>query len=432
MALSNLLTKKGRVFYGWFTLVGAILVTVIAGGAFVGSFGVFLPVISNEFSWSRGAVSLTLSLGVIAFGLPGPLFGYFINRFGPRASIITGNLLAAGATAAVFLANQTWHYYLLYIIIGLGNGVGGYIAGTTLVNNWFVKKRALVMGIFTSSAGLSGFIFPPIVTALIAGVGFLKSWLVLALLVLFGASILGGFVFIRNRPEDIGQLPDGDFTTANLTAQKAAPVHGGAPPARRMAQVFKTKATWLIAAFVFADALAMGAVIGHQIAYFQDIGFSPMTAASTASFQSIFNILGSLTFGALSLRFNMRHLVGMAFFLQVGSLIILLTTKNLAMIYVYAALMGLSLGAILTAMASFTGAYYPREQYAQVIGLFLPFYVIGQSIAALGTGAIYDATQQYTLAFSILVVTSLAGLVCALLAGPPEYSLYKDQTAIKY
>jgi cyanate permease len=58
--------------------------------------------------------------------------------------------------------------------------------------------------------------------------------------------------------------------------------------------------------------------------------------------------------------------------------------------------------------------------------------VIGQSIAALGTGAIYDATQQYTLAFSILVVTSLAGLVCALLAHPPEYSLYKDRPAIKY
>jgi MFS family permease len=430
MVLSNLLAKKGRVFYGWLTLAGAILVTVIAGGAFVGSFGVFLPVISNEFDWSRGSVSLALSLGMIAFGLPGPFFGHFINRFGPRAGIITGNSLAAVATAALFLANQTWHYYLLYIIIGLGNGIGGYIACTTLVNNWFVKKRSLVMGIFTSSAGLAGFIFPPIVTALIAGVGFLKSWLALALLVLFGASILGGFVFIRNRPEDIGQVPDGDFAASDTTTPKDAPVHNAAPPARPMAQVFKTKVTWLIAAFVFADALAMGVVVGHQIAYIQDIGFSPMISAGTASFQSIFNILGSLAFGALSLRFNMRRLASIAFFLQFGSLIILLTTKNLAMIYVYAALMGLSLGAILTAMASFAGAYYPREQYAQVIGLFLAFYVIGQSIAALGTGAIYDATQQYTLAFSILTVSSLAGLVCALLARPPEYSLYNDRPAI--
>jgi MFS family permease len=414
--------KKGGVFYGWFVIAGVILVTVIAGGAFVSSFGVFLPVISNEFGWSRASLSLALSLGIAAFGLPAPLYGYFINKYGARAGIILGNSLAVFATAALFLANEIWHYYLLYIIIGLGNGLGGYIACSTLTNNWFIKNRALAMGIFTSSLGISGLIYPPVVTVIIAHLGFLNSWLVLAGFVLVGAVILGGVVLIKNRPEDIGQLPDGITANFNSIAEKV-PNHESKVTVWQARKAFKAKTIWLIAAFMFADALAMGAVAGHQIAYIKDIGFSAMTAASTVSVMSVFNIIGSLAFGALSLKLNMRHLTSTAFLLQIASIIILLTSKNIIFIYFFAAFIGLSLGAILTSMSTFIGAYYPRQHYAQIAGIILPFYMIGQSISASAVGLIFDITNQYTLAFSLLTVTSLAGLICAFSARPPELLL---------
>jgi MFS family permease len=423
--------KKKSGFYGWKTLAGAILVTVIGGGAFIGTFGVYLPVISDKFGWSRASISLALSLGILAFGLPGPFFGYCVNKLGPRVSIILGNSLAVIATAFIFLANKTWHYYLLYIIIGLGNGLGGYIACTTLVNNWFVKKRTLALGIFTSSAGFSGFIYPPIVTALIGGLGFRESWLALAGLVMVGVVILGGVVLIRNRPEDFGQAPDGNYANSNATTENAVQAPGNALSEWRTMQIFKINTTWLIAGFIFADALAMGTVITHQIAYIQDIGFSPMVAASTASFQSLFTIAGSLAFGALSLKLNIKYVTGTAFLLQVISLIILLTSKNLAIIYIYAVFMGLSIGAIFTAMATFVGVYYPREHFAQVIGVILAFYVVAQSIAALAVGAIFDATHQYTLAFGILGVFSAAGLILALLVRPPNQSIFNNQHITK-
>jgi cyanate permease len=234
-------------------------------------------------------------------------------------------------------------------------------------------------------------------------------------------------VLIKNRPEDIGQVPDGEDSSS--AAAVKADYHPESPsPGWRTGRILKTPTIWMIAGFAFADALVMGTVVAHQIAYIQDIGFNPMVAASVASFQSIFSIAGGLIFGALCLKLNMRHLAASAFLLQILGMVILLTTQNLALIYVYAAFTGLSLGAVFTAMATFVGAYYPREHYARVLGIVLPFYVVAQSISALAVGAIFDAIGRYTPAFGILAVCSAGGLVCTLLARPPKQLSYVNSS----
>jgi sugar phosphate permease len=411
--------KSGEAFHGWYVLVGSMLITFIVGGAFVNTFGVMLPVISHEFGWSRATVSMALSLGMIAFGVPSPLYGFLNNRLGPRFSIILGNLLAALGIAAIYLVQEIWHIYLLYIFIGMVSGLGGYIATSTVVNNWFVKKRSLVMGILTASAGVGGLVYPPVVTALIRAIGWRESWLVLAVMVLISA-VVAGVVLIRNKPEDMGQVPDGIRTNLNDASEKPALGTGDEPAVWRVTQLLKGPTIWLILTFVVANALTMGTMMTHQIAYLQDIGFDPMTAATTMSLMSIFSLIGSLAFGTLALRINIRYLASAGFLCQAMSMIILLTTRNLGLIFVYAILMGISSGALFTAMPTFVGNYYPRERYTQVTSIILPFHVVAQAVAAAAVGAIYDITAEYTLAFYILSAFTLIGLVCAFSARPPK------------
>jgi MFS family permease len=152
---------KNRIFYGWIALAGVGLVIFAAGGAFIHGFSVLLPEITREFDWSRGEVAMALTLGILAFGLPSPLFGMTVNKFGPRKTIIVGNALAAIGLAGVYFAQEVCHLYFLYILIGLGGGFGGFIANTAVVNNWFIRKRSLALGIFQACAGLGGIVFPP-------------------------------------------------------------------------------------------------------------------------------------------------------------------------------------------------------------------------------------------------------------------------------
>jgi MFS family permease len=414
--MGALFSIRKRIFRGWFVLLGVMLLIFIAGTSLFGAFAVFLPVMCNEFGWSRGSVAGALSVGVLSFGLPSPLFGVMVARYGPRLNIIAGNLLAAVGVAGMFFVQEVWHVYLCYVLIGLGGGIGGYIAGTTVVNNWFVKKRSLALGMFIACGGLGGLVFPPLITALIAAVGWRATWLVLAGLFIVVVAVGGGFL-IRNRPEEMGLKPDG--TPAEAASRENNPEKAkeqGAAPTGWLQQAVRTPVTWFIIAMLFACAFISGTISTHQIAYLQDIGFSAMTAATVASFMAIFNTLGSLSMGALGLRFNIRYLAVGAILFQFAGLIMLSNARTLSMAYIYAACLGLGWSGILTALPTFISVNFPHERYAQVMGIIFPFNTLAQAISATLAGLVYDQTGQYRIMFLGLLGFSVIGLTCALMA----------------
>jgi MFS family permease len=414
--------KKGRIFYGWFALCGAMLIIYIVGGSFVHSYGVLLPVLNEEFGWSRAVVAGALSAGIIAFGLPSPIFGILVGRLGPRIPLIFGNLLAGVCIGLISIVQEPWHLYLLYIPMGLGGGLGGYIACTAVANNWFVKKRSLAMGIFTASAGLGGITFPPLVTTLIDVIGWRSTWLILAGMVCALAVLLGGVILVRNKPEDMGLLPDGEPADPVAEVEKTESEHEAERGHIKgeMRGVLAQPSTWFIGAFAAANSFASGMLQTHQIAYLRDIDFTAITAASTISFMSIFSVVGSLTFGTLAMKIDVRYLASAAFVTQLMGLTILLTSKNLGLIYVFAALQGVSNGSLITALPTFVGNYYSRDRYAPVMGIVFPFQVISNAISAVIAGFIFDATGNYTPAFIAAAIFSLAGMFSAFMARRPK------------
>ena len=391
-----------------------MMLIFVAGTLLFGAFAVFLPVMCNEFGWTRTAVAGALSVGVLSFGLPSPLFGVLIGKYGPRSNIILGNLLGAVGVAGMYFVQEIWHVYLLYVLIGVGGGFGGYIAGTTVISNWFIKKRSLALGMFLACGGLGGLVFPPVITALIDSIGWRSTWLVLAGIFVV-VVLVGGVFLVRNRPEDMGLMPDGEPTDA-FSHEVDAGAEQETARTGWLKQTVSAPVTWFVIVFVLAGAFTTGTVTTHQIAYLQDIGFTAMTAATVASVLAMFNTFGSLTMGALGLRYNIRYLTCSAFVFQIIGLIVLLTTRTIPVIYIYAACLGIGWGSIMTALPMFISTNFPRERYAQVMGIVFPFQVLAQAASAVVAGMVYDATGEYRIAFTILLGLGIIGFFSALMA----------------
>ena len=424
--------RGGRAFYGWIALVGAVLVYFTGCGIFFYSYGVFLPTMCDELGWSRAAMAAGLSMGTLTFGLPSPLIGAAITRFGQRVNMVLGNLLAALGLAGVSLTQEVWHLYFFYSLAGLGVGFGMYMACTTVVNNWFIRKRSLGMGLVVAAGGLGGFAFPPLVTWLISTVGWQMSWVVLAGIHLTFAVLIGGLILVRNRPEDLGQVPDGisiEPARREEEIDHRSRVYQS-PVDWRTKQAMRKPVTWLIATICAANFFAIGTVMSHQVAYLKDIGFTPMIAAMALSLVSGMSIIGRLGFGALALRFEARHLAIASFAVQLMALAILLTTRNLTLIYIYAALFGISYGALIVALPTFIAGYYGRAYYAQILGMIFPLGTVAEAVGPVLAGAIYDATTTYTLAFALVAVSSSVGLICAILARPPKLPKYAGESSL--
>ena len=196
-------------FFGWKALSAAAAMYFALTGLLLYSFPVFLPFLRDTFGWSRASISWANSLALIVQGLASPLAGMYVMRYGARKALAAGGVLNILCFLVASFHTRLWELYAAYaVLFGLGGSLCGMLAMTTIVNNWFVKKRSLALSILLTAGGLGGLVMVPLLTAMINRFGWRNSYLVLAAMVFVLLVVLPGFLVV-NKPEDLGQIPDG-------------------------------------------------------------------------------------------------------------------------------------------------------------------------------------------------------------------------------
>ena len=405
-----------------FSMVGNIIV----------SYGIFLPTMCEELDWSRSTLSAPYTAFWIVMGLLGPLVGISTVKFGPRRNIICGNFVITLGVLGMSLVKEVWHVYLCFsVFIGIGQAFGSFIAANTVVTNWFTKRRALVISLLSASGGVGGLIFPLLVSWLISSQGWRLTWVCVAGIHLILAVVIAG-ILIRDKPEEMGQAPDGEINDSAQEAKAASPALGQVyqtPVDWRVIDVLRTPAFWLMIAFASATMFTLNFLSLHQVAYLQDIGYSPIVAATTIGLLSGMSIIGQLTSGVLGIRFEGRYLAAACLAGLAVGITILMNVRTLPLIYLHTIVSGVSCGGIMVIMPVLIGAYFGRANYAQILGWTTPITTIFSAGSPLLAGFIFDNTGSYTPVFIIALVFLGVGLVCALLAQPPKLRVAMSDSA---
>ena len=117
-----------------------------------------------EFGWSRGTLSLAVSVNLVLFGLMAPFAAALMDRFGVKQVVAIGlTLIALGSGLGVFVTTS-WQLILLWGgVVGTGTGSMALVFAATVANRWFVRRRGLVMGILTAGSATGQLIFLPVV-----------------------------------------------------------------------------------------------------------------------------------------------------------------------------------------------------------------------------------------------------------------------------
>ena len=119
------LNEQCLSYPGWrVTVASGIGVFVSFGSLLVYTFGIFLKPLTEEFAWSRQAVSLAFGIAAMALAAASPPLGYLIDRLGPRRIILSCLTIFGCAFASLaFLTPHIGHLYAVFAILGLvGNG----------------------------------------------------------------------------------------------------------------------------------------------------------------------------------------------------------------------------------------------------------------------------------------------------------------------
>lgn len=424
------LDKKPLFFYGW-VIVGISIIGMILVYGSRNAFSVFFPSILEEFGWSRGGTAFMLSLNLLVYGLTAPLVGSLCDRWKPQRLILIGVTVLGLATAGCAFAHELWHFYLLFgVAVPVGAASSGLpLLGPTLAN-WFARRRGMVIGLAQMGGGLS-FSYGMVAELIIAQVGWRYTYFIIAGIII--AVLIPLYLFFyRYRPESKGLKPygaDEHYVAIKLEASAAS----GQKSAAHDWTLRKALGTYQLWFLIAAQSLYWGLgsymVVGHQIKFAEDMGYSSALAASVFALFGVFVAAGQLCAG-LSDWIGREKTMTIAVILALVALTALLSVHDTSqpwLLYLYAICFGCGGGLCSPAIyAGLADIFYGRH-FGVISGLLLSGFGIGGIIGPWLGGIIYDVTGSYTSAFLLAMACVVVSGVALWVAAPRKAAKMRAQ-----
>ena len=298
-----------RIFYGWWLVVITGSVMVISTTPMFHAMGLWFVALESTFGWTRTQLSLAFAFTRVEGGILGPIEGYLTDRYGTKRLVMAGMAIMGVGWLLFSLVQDTKDvpylrdlpfdalpdfmqvlippitFYLVYMLIALGQGIGSWLPLMAMLNNWFNRRRAMAMGFSNSTSRLGTLVLIPAIawaidpeferlgwrlTVIIIGVAILVINLPLSLL-------------IRNRPEDHGLLPDGDRPVDRAPAAGSDRTRPARPAADQAdftwQQAIRTPAFWLISVGHGCTSMILIAMMAHLAPMMVDQGYSLQVAS---------------------------------------------------------------------------------------------------------------------------------------------------------
>lgn len=400
-----------KIFYGWY-IVAASLVLTVMDGMLLYSFGVFLPYLNEDFGFSRAAGSSIFSVRCVVLAFSLTIAGRLVDRYDPRAVIFSGGIIAAIGLLFSGLATEGWHLYVSFgILVGLGDGVL-YITCVALVSRWFVKRRALAIGIVTTGVPLSGLITNPLTAWLISSFGVKDA--LFALTAIFVISILLAFV-LRGYPKDKNLRPYGEEEPT--TAKK------GADAVRdwKVGEATRTSTFWIMYSMYFFGFTTFLVVVIHLFNFAIDSGIPPLIASGAPAFIGVGSIFGRLTIsGFLTEILENKKVLFLCYLVQGSSLFLVLTVREVWAFYLFGALFGFFYSGWVPIFPTMLGNFFGLRSLGAIYGFFGTSFCLAAVIGPPAAGYIHDLTGTYSYAFLISIVFCYAAAAASFFIKPPE------------
>jgi MFS family permease len=393
--------QKGKIFWGWYVVVGAFLLMALSHGARY-CFGIFVQPLTAENGWSRSVVSLAASINLLVYASGGIVSGKLLDRIAPRWIATIGAVVGATGFFLCTGAKSPLEFYFAYgLLCGFGSSWTGSVTMNTSVGKWFTRKRGLAIGI--SSMGISfGTITLTSTTAfLMEHFPWRVGFLFIGVALLIPGILIAQLLLHRTIPEAYGLMPDGEPLGAEGDRGFAS------DPAPISAVHIRGDSRFWILAFCHGTAVmaALSAYV-HQVPYAIENGIVKIAAAASLGAIGFAGLLGQFFFGWISDRIgDPKYSAALGYLFMAAGMAILLQTRTVEMLFLYAVVFGFGVGCLGPLLPILAADRFGRQNMGSIFG-FLNFFVVGLGgfLGPLIGGLVYDGTGSYRYAWGLNLV----------------------------
>jgi MFS family permease len=311
---------------------------------------------------------------------------------------------------AMIYVDSPFMLYLVYGgILSIGYNMGFTHGLSTLITNWFIKKRTRAMGLYALAAGIGGALIVPLISKSMVLYGW-RTTAILCGLAFWVVGLPASYLF-RNSPEEMGLLPDGlspgDYIDPETGESKVVDDE----PEISTKDALKSVTFRRLLLAESLRTFLLGSIVLHQIPHLISIGLSADTAGGILGMMIFASIPGRGLFGFLGDRIKKNKLLAVTMIIQGIGVLVLAFASNIIHVYAFVVIYGLTYGGCIPLLMAFRGDIFGRKNFAQMSGIMSPFRMIGNVIGPVLAGYLFDVTGSYKVAFvSFAALAVMSGI----------------------
>jgi cyanate permease len=375
----------------WATLASVSLLFFLVTALTFSSLGVVLPAMMAELHWSNSGAGFGYTLLGIFCGITSTIPATLIRRFGARATLLAGGAVMALAFAALAGVRDLTLYFIGCSLAGLGFTLLGTVPGTYLLTRTF-RRPDFAFGLYFTVGGLGGVAGPPLYLFVQALHGWREFWVISGVLSLAAAALGALLVDTRSNVAQSGG------ETQEITSEPWS-----AAAALKTPQFAVLAAAYSV--FLIVDITVNNWSVKHLMGH----GVSAAVAGSMISVGALVNAAARLGGGLVSRFVSVRQMLMLALVILIIGLGALSLARDMPMMLIYAAAIGIGSGLTFFAATILLLDYYGRGPNLELFSIVNLISTIG-SVGPVFAGFVADRSGSFVPAF-----LSLAGLVLLVL-----------------
>jgi MFS family permease len=400
-------------FRGWWIVGVSFLALYLNGSSTSYLFGVLILPMEEDLGWSRATLLGALTVSTFVTAGTGMLMGPFYDKHGARV----GMTISAAITGSVLLllphVTAPWQYYAL-LGVGMGIGRSGLenMGPRTAIANWFIRRRAAAFAWYSGGRAVFGVTAVAPFAYLVSVTSWRSGWTVVGAIELAILMPLIWFA-VRRRPEDIGELPDGDTPRPDALAIQPEPEW-------TRPQAMRTRTFWfMVLGFAFVGFPTSG-MIANLLPYFSDEGLSLPAASAAFSMFGFGALMGRPFWGFISTRLGIHPaltLYPIIYGLSIASVVLAFNAPTL---FAAAFFIGVPTGGAAQLQAQAWPDFFGRRSVGAITGIstlmIMPTLAFGPLLAAVA----FDIMGSYNFVFSAYAGGAMVSAVFFYLARRPS------------
>ena len=425
MLLASRLRDTFPVYYGWVVVAAASTVVFARMAPAITTLTVLIFPISQQLGWSRTLIAGSVSAGAIASLALAPAVGWAIDRFGARPVLVVSVLALGVAMLSLAWATIPLTFYIAFASARVVFHTSAPIGASTVAARWFIAKRGRAIGVIFLIGAVGGIVYTMVASLVVESYGLKTTWIVIGLMVLV-ISVAPSLLLVADRPEDVGLLPDGDEPAADV-ARKMSPTSAFSEVEKMtseedswsLSDAVRSGTFWLLILMGFACYFVHTSIGVHMGAYFRDIGLGATSAALAVSVSWIVSAIGSLVWGWVTDRIEVRYAYCGMFLFQAGSTLYLMFTGGTVGVFLASALFGVVSAGSNVVPSVIYANYFGRSSLGKIRGLGEVGVLLGQGTGPVIAGVLFSLQGGYDTIFVVFIVLALGCSLLALKARPP-------------